>query len=138
MEGSKSIELCVMDPRSARYYSFPSFNSRYSRNITNNRPRYVCYLFYDTDIRGAGASCIYPLLACTLRPWTMYGTGLDPLSWNEINVLDIDKKSIQYAIKNVAMNNLQSRIQILTTIKEGPLLPLNLFQIDRYTTIKVM
>ena len=66
----------------------------------------------------------------------MYGTGLDPLSWSESNVLDIDAKSIQFAIKNVAMNNLQSRIQILTTVKEGPLLPLNLFQIDRYTPVK--
>src|SRR5436190_22390583 len=73
-----------------------------------------------TDIRGTGASCIYPLLACTIRPWTMYGTGHSP-PLPKVNVADIDTKSIQFANENVRTNNLQSRINILATVNESPL-----------------
>ena len=46
---------------------------------------------------------------------------------------EIDSKSIQSAIKNVNLNNLQSRIRILSTLPEGLLLPLDLLQISQYT-----
>ena|SRR5438876_657018 len=48
------------------------------------------------------------------------------------NSTDIDTKSIESATNNIHLNNLESRIRIVTTIPEGPLLPLNLLQIERY------
>jgi hypothetical protein len=35
-------------------------------------------------------------------------------------------------MENVNLNNLSDRIKLFTTIPEAPLLPLNLFQIERY------
>ena len=57
-----------------------------------------------------------------------------PPPWLVINEQDIDDKSIQFALDNVQRNNLQSRIKILPTLKDGPLLPLDLFQIEKYQT----
>lgn len=49
---------------------------------------------------GVGASCIYPLLGCTLNSnWRFLGT-------------DIEPRSIQYATENVKRNHLQNRITI--------------------------
>jgi hypothetical protein len=35
-------------------------------------------------------------------------------------------------MENVQRNSLGPRVKVLTTLKDGPLLPLNLFQIERY------
>ncbi|KAK9477939.1 hypothetical protein V1514DRAFT_308020 [Lipomyces japonicus] len=56
---------------------------------------------------GTGASCIYPLLACRLRP-----------SWQFIGS-DVDSRSIELAIANVNQNNLQHQIKICQTDPEG-------------------
>ncbi|KAK4171446.1 hypothetical protein QBC36DRAFT_295351 [Triangularia setosa] len=61
---------------------------------------------------GTGASCIYPLLGTTQRP-----------SWSFV-ATDIDKKSLQYARKNVVMNDLEDRILLLERQPEDPLIPL--------------
>jgi 23S rRNA (adenine1618-N6)-methyltransferase len=61
---------------------------------------------------GTGASCIYPLLGCAQRPWFFVGT-------------DIDGKSLSYAKKNVALNNLQNRIRVLARRPDDSLLPLD-------------
>ncbi|RHZ86445.1 hypothetical protein Glove_51g70 [Diversispora epigaea] len=55
---------------------------------------------YGIDI-GTGASCIYPLLACTLnKNWVMLAT-------------EIDEKSVEYAENNVLRNNLESKISVV-------------------------
>jgi len=51
---------------------------------------------------------------------------------------DIDRKSLQYARKNVDLNNFASRIQLLETVSEGPLLPSELFASGRYLRFQVM
>lgn len=64
---------------------------------------------------GVGASCIYPLLACTSRArWRMAGT-------------DIDPHSIEYARRNVQRNGLESRIRISAVSAGGDslLMPLD-------------
>ncbi|PVH88060.1 DUF890 domain protein [Cadophora sp. DSE1049] len=62
---------------------------------------------------GTGASCIYPLLGCAQRPkWRFAAT-------------DIDEKSLQFAKQNVQDNGLQSRIKLLQSQPEEPLLPLD-------------
>ena len=73
-----------------------------------------------------------------LSPPRMHSSSLDnvlhrsfPLFADRFNVAEIDTKSIQFAIENVRTNNLQSRINILPTVNESPLLPLNCFQIER-------
>lgn len=68
---------------------------------------------------GTGASCIYPLLAVTQRPWYFIGT-------------DIDPKSLDYARKNVEINGLQDRIRIVAKKEsDAYLLPLDDAGIDR-------
>ncbi|KAF2717886.1 hypothetical protein K431DRAFT_147421 [Polychaeton citri CBS 116435] len=48
---------------------------------------------------GTGASCIYPLLACSTRSnWHMVAT-------------DIDSRSLEWARKNIIQNRLESRVQ---------------------------
>ncbi|CAG8509194.1 1874_t:CDS:10 [Acaulospora morrowiae] len=55
---------------------------------------------YGIDI-GTGASCIYPLLGCTLnKNWVFLAT-------------DIDKKTVEYAESNVQRNNLDGRITVV-------------------------
>ncbi|SLM34640.1 duf890 domain protein, partial [Lasallia pustulata] len=67
---------------------------------------------------GTGASCIYPLLGCTLRS-----------SW-KFAATDIDDKSLHYARTNVARNNLTSRIRLLKTSPTDPLIPLDALGLD--------
>jgi hypothetical protein len=57
---------------------------------------------------------------------------VNPHIQQKLTFPDIDPKSLEFANKNILLNNLQSRIRLLMTVPEGPLLPLNLFQIDRY------
>jgi 23S rRNA A1618 N6-methylase RlmF len=73
---------------------------------------------------GTGASCIYPLLGCTLnKNWEFLATGkcltiqhllvriyLNILLY--INELDIDEKAVKYAKDNVQRNNLDDRITV--------------------------
>ncbi|XP_050522910.1 U6 small nuclear RNA (adenine-(43)-N(6))-methyltransferase isoform X2 [Daktulosphaira vitifoliae] len=59
---------------------------------------------------GTGASCIYPLLAAKKFGWSMVGT-------------DINKESIETALKNVVKNNLQCKINVLEVSEWDGLLP---------------
>jgi len=69
---------------------------------------------------GTGASCIYPLLGCTQRPeWRFAGT-------------DIDEKSLQYAERNVEINNLKSRIRLYKSKPNSTLLPLDELGFEKY------
>ncbi|KAK7415155.1 hypothetical protein QQX98_006099 [Neonectria punicea] len=61
---------------------------------------------------GTGASCIYPLLGCTERPWSFIAT-------------DIDERSLEYARKNVALNHLQHRINVVQRKPEDSVIPLD-------------
>ncbi|KPM37623.1 hypothetical protein AK830_g8937 [Neonectria ditissima] len=61
---------------------------------------------------GTGASCIYPLLGCTERPWSFIAT-------------DIDPKSLEFARKNVALNHLQHRINVVQRKPEDAVIPLD-------------
>ncbi|KAI0012439.1 hypothetical protein F4779DRAFT_625957 [Xylariaceae sp. FL0662B] len=64
---------------------------------------------------GTGASAIYPLLGCAQRPsWSFVGT-------------DVDSRSLSYARRNVALNNLQSRIRIVgpRNATADPLIPID-------------
>ncbi|KZF23351.1 DUF890 domain protein [Xylona heveae TC161] len=68
---------------------------------------------------GTGASCIYPLLGCTQRSnWNFAGT-------------DIDEESLKYARKNVAANELDQRITLFKSDRNGPLIPLDLLKLER-------
>ncbi|KAM5470311.1 putative 23S rRNA (adenine(1618)-N(6))-methyltransferase [Microsporum ferrugineum] len=62
---------------------------------------------------GTGSSCIYPLLGAARRTrWKFVAT-------------DIDEKNLIYARENVLRNNLQSRIQVVESTPDGPLIPLD-------------
>ncbi|KAK0113672.1 hypothetical protein ONS96_014527 [Cadophora gregata f. sp. sojae] len=62
---------------------------------------------------GTGASSIYPLLGCALRPgWRFAAT-------------DIDAKSLQFAKQNIQDNGFHGRIKLLQTRPDEPLLPLD-------------
>jgi 23S rRNA (adenine1618-N6)-methyltransferase len=74
---------------------------------------------YDPDRRvtgldiGTGASAIYPILALKTRPsWYMCAT-------------DIDERSLTYAKKNLQVNGLEPRAQVLLTEPSDPLIPLS-------------
>lgn len=66
---------------------------------------------------GTGASCIYPLLGCVQRPWSFIAT-------------DIDEKSLEWARKNVKLNDLESRIQIISRNPDDALIPLDDIKLD--------
>ncbi|KAK1590305.1 uncharacterized protein LY79DRAFT_554953 [Colletotrichum navitas] len=66
---------------------------------------------------GTGASCIYPLLGCTQRPWSFFAT-------------DIDPKSINCAKRNVELNNLQNRISVVARTPQDRLVPLDELGVD--------
>ncbi|KAJ5845278.1 hypothetical protein N7534_008947, partial [Penicillium rubens] len=61
---------------------------------------------------GTGCIGIYPLLGCATRP-----------RWNFI-ATDIDSNNIRTSQHNVALNNLESRIRIVHSDPNGPLIPL--------------
>ena len=61
---------------------------------------------------GTGASCIYPLLGAVQRPWHFTAT-------------DIDPRSLEYARRNVQLNGLGHRVQILDRTAADALLPLD-------------
>jgi 23S rRNA (adenine1618-N6)-methyltransferase len=74
---------------------------------------------YDADRKvkgldiGTGASAIYTMLCLRSRPnWTMCAT-------------DIDKKSLESAARNLALNNLMTRTTLLQTTELNPLIPLS-------------
>lgn len=60
---------------------------------------------------GTGASCIYPLLACAQRPWSLIAT-------------DIDPANVESARRNVTLNNMQDRIKVHLSRSNGPMVPL--------------
>ncbi|CAP80305.1 Pc12g06780 [Penicillium rubens Wisconsin 54-1255] len=62
---------------------------------------------------GTGCIGIYPLLGCATRP-----------RWNFIATGDIDSNNIRTSQHNVALNNLESRIRIVHSDPNGPLIPL--------------
>ncbi|KAK5135662.1 hypothetical protein LTR08_004963 [Meristemomyces frigidus] len=67
---------------------------------------------------GVGASCIYPLLACSSRSsWRMAGT-------------DIDQHSLSYARKNVDANGTSKRIKLAHTTTDSPLIPIDALKIE--------
>ena len=67
---------------------------------------------------GAGASCIYSLLACSTRPrWHMLGT-------------EVDQHSLDFARQNVKANNFESRVRLARTTIESPLIPLDAMNLD--------
>ncbi|KAK5676404.1 hypothetical protein LTS10_011217 [Elasticomyces elasticus] len=68
---------------------------------------------------GTGASCIYPLLACSTRPgWRMFGS-------------DIDSHSLDFAQKNIKANNMDSRIRIHQSPNPAsPLIPLDAMRVE--------
>ncbi|CAH0025441.1 unnamed protein product [Clonostachys rhizophaga] len=90
-----------------------------------NRHNYILWLKYLLDTSsyekpgrkavgidiGTGASCIYPLLGCTQRPWSFVAT-------------DIDAKSLEYARENVKRNGLTHRINVLARTQDDPMIPL--------------
>jgi 23S rRNA A1618 N6-methylase RlmF len=53
---------------------------------------------------GVGSSCIYPVLGCSLYGWDFVGT-------------EIDSDSLYYAAENVKRNQLESKIQLISTTK---------------------
>ncbi|KAH0525459.1 hypothetical protein TsFJ059_007824 [Trichoderma semiorbis] len=61
---------------------------------------------------GTGASCIYPLLGCAQRAWSFIAT-------------DIDEKSLEWAKKNVKLNDFDSRIQVIGRQPDDALIPLD-------------
>ncbi|KAK2015925.1 hypothetical protein LZ32DRAFT_525717 [Colletotrichum eremochloae] len=66
---------------------------------------------------GTGASCIYPLLGCTQRPWSFFAT-------------DIDPQNLSCAKKNVELNNLQNRISVVARTPQDRLVPLDELGVD--------
>lgn len=54
--------------------------------------------FFQLKLEGCGASCIYPLIVCSMNPeWQMIAS-------------DVDAESIEWAQRNVDANNLSSRV----------------------------
>ncbi|SPO01473.1 uncharacterized protein DNG_04146 [Cephalotrichum gorgonifer] len=61
---------------------------------------------------GTGSSCIYPLLGCTQRAWEFIAT-------------DIDETNLEYAKRNIALNNLEDRIRLVPRTSSDTLIPLD-------------
>lgn len=58
----------------------------------------------------------------------MYGTGNPSLRRAQLS--DIDKKSLEYARKNIQLNNLESQVKLVLVNPKDPLLPLDRLQIN--------
>lgn len=89
-----------------------------------------------TKRSGTGASCIYPLLGCRQRPKWMFGaTGSNSnVSAQPVQLTldsDIDARSLQCARENVARNDLKSRVRLVKTGPDEPLIPLSTLSLDR-------
>ncbi|KJZ79504.1 hypothetical protein HIM_00973 [Hirsutella minnesotensis 3608] len=66
---------------------------------------------------GTGASCIYPLLGCSQRPWSFIAT-------------DIDAQSLVCARNNVDLNGLAHRIRVVERRVEDCLVPIDDLGLD--------
>ncbi|KFA78835.1 hypothetical protein S40288_05474 [Stachybotrys chartarum IBT 40288] len=66
---------------------------------------------------GTGASCIYPLLGCTQRPWSFIAT-------------DVDAHNLEWASKNVSSNGLQPRIKVVPRQPQDALIPIDDLSIE--------
>ncbi|EHK24350.1 uncharacterized protein TRIVIDRAFT_29905 [Trichoderma virens Gv29-8] len=116
----------------------PDFATVFGRDLNFNDPKavanrhnYILWLkdlldttSYDEPGRkvvgldiGTGASCIYPLLGCAQRPWSFVAT-------------DIDDKSLEWAKKNVKLNDLDGRIQLIGRKPDDALIPLEDLKMD--------
>ena len=62
------------------------------------------------DLRGTGASAIYPLLGTSERS-----------NWRYI-ATECDESSFEFAVSNVSQNRLSERIEVLKTDEEAPFL----------------
>ena len=89
--------------------------------------------------RGTGASCIYPLLGCALRPkWRFVATGeitcggIQSFHANEGR--DIDDKNMEYARKNIIHNNLQDRIRPRLMTQKDSLVGLDGLSLQTYSS----
>ena len=87
---------------------------------------------------GTGASCIYPLLGCTIRPrWKMAATGrcCDIIGKRKgwlTAVLEIDDTNLTYARENIQRNKVANRIRVFKTKSDGPLIALKEINLQRY------
>ncbi|KAF5585479.1 23S rRNA (-N6)-methyltransferase [Fusarium pseudoanthophilum] len=82
---------------------------------------------------GTGASCIYPLMGCTERDWEFIATGnpfTTPLTIAPLIRTDIDPKSLEYAYKNVILNELGNRIKVVGRKPTDALIPLDDLKIN--------
>lgn len=84
---------------------------------------------------GTGASCIYPLLGATQRPWHFLATGEHSYASSRDNAhtaQDVDPESLEFARRNVSINGLEDRIRIVAKTKDDRyLLPLNDCNVDK-------
>lgn len=84
--------------------------------------------------RGTGASAIYPLLACRMEPsWNFVATGKYIITFfcSELvltHVPEIDSISYTYAERNIQLNQLQDRIQLMRASTDGRIL----FPLENY------
>ncbi|CZR59412.1 uncharacterized protein PAC_09304 [Phialocephala subalpina] len=73
---------------------------------------------------GTGASVIYPLLGCKVLPSDACYVGTE-----------VDQPSVDCAMGNVLRNQLESRIQVLKTELDGPLLPPEVWRLHESYTV---
>ncbi|KAG6883515.1 hypothetical protein C0992_008563 [Termitomyces sp. T32_za158] len=77
------------------------------------------FSFTNLNLRGTGASAIYPLLACSLEPtWKFVAAGHDfrcPACWasSSFGVVELDSESYTHAQHNVRTNALSDRIRVV-------------------------
>ncbi|KAI9868781.1 MAG: hypothetical protein M1813_004632 [Trichoglossum hirsutum] len=57
--------------------------------------------------------------------------------WWPLTAEDIDEKNLEYALKNVACNNLETRIKVTRSTPSGPLIPLDNLQLERYASLYI-
>ncbi|KID76510.1 DUF890 domain-containing protein, partial [Metarhizium brunneum ARSEF 3297] len=85
---------------------------------------------------GTGASCIYPLLGCAQRPWSFIATGtsesLSSMPYLDLAhaLADIDPESLKWAKRNVEINDLSSRVNVVARCTGSSLIPLDELALD--------